>query len=239
MPNLVDILAFGAHPDDVVACAGGTLIKSQRQGYKVGILDLTSGGNSETAGSQTRLDESKISAKTMSVRYLGNLHLPERKLTSIENENIIVKEIRKYKPKIAIIPHWHDRHKSHRDASQLLERAIQTAKYSKILPKLKPHKVKVVLYYMIHYEFDPAFIFDISKVHDKKMKSLYKHKSQFFHKKSKGVYTKKLLDPDFIEAWIARSRWYGYISGFKYGEAFDMRRSPGLDNLSCLKNLYR
>lgn len=236
----LDILAFGAHPDDVDACAGGMLAKSAKEGMTTGIVDLTAGDNSETAGGQDRIRESLKSAKVLGVIVRDNLNWPDKNIyVTNENEDKLVKIIRKYKPDTVVIPYWNDRHKGHRDASVLLERAIQTAKYSKILPKIKPHKVKIILYYMIHYEFEPNFIFDISETHEQKIKALNCHKSQQFKKDSKGNYTKDYLDPDFMEAWIARSRWYGYISGVKYGEAYAMRRPTGIKSLKSLTNLYR
>lgn len=235
----LDILAFGAHPDDVEACAGGTLCVSVKQGKKVGIIDLTAGENAETGEGDLRVKESHESAKVLGVVTRKNLHLPERNFVTLENENLVIKEVRLYKPDIVMIPYWQDRHKGHRDASVLLERAIQDAKYSKIIPELNAHKVKVVLYYMIHYEFEPNFIFDISETQSQKMKALMCHRSQMFKKDKNAKFTKELIDPDFIDAWVARSQWYGYVAGVKYGEPFAMRRPTGIKNLSVLTNLYR
>ncbi len=235
----LDILAFGAHPDDVEACAGGMLAKSIRQGLKAGIIDLTAGDNSETADGKTRIKESLKSAKVLGVHLRKNLSWPDGNISGEEKEIELVKIIRQLKPEIAVIPYWEDRHKSHRDASFILERAIQTAKYSKIMPDLPPHKVKIVLYYMLHYEFSPTFIFDISDTQELKMKALKCHKSQLFIKSKSGKFTNRYIDPDFMEAWIARSRWYGYIAGVKYGEPYAMRRPVGLKSLNSLTNLYR
>lgn len=236
----LDVLAFGAHPDDVDACAGGLVAKSVKQGLKVGIIDLTVGDNSENGSGSIRAQEAQEAAKILELSVRENLNMSERGLEpSVKNENLIVQKIRQYRPDVVVIPHWHDRHRGHRDASILIERAIQSAKYSKILPELKAHKVKIVLFYMIHYEFEPNFIFDISDTHQTKMRALYCHKSQLFSKDKKGNYTKKLLDPDFMEAWISRSRWLGYISGVKYGEAYAMRRPTGINSLNSLTNLFR
>lgn len=234
----LDILAFGAHPDDVDACAGGTIIASAKQGKKVGIIDLTAGEDNEQTTGEVRLKEAENSAKILGLKMRKNLKLPERDIYSKETENILVKEIRLYRPEVIIAPYWKDRHKGHRDTSLVLERAIQLAKYSKILPDSKPHKVKLVVYYMIHYEFKPTFIFNISENFDTKIKALYCHKSQLFIKKSRGHYTNKLIDPNFIEAWNARSRWLGYTIGEKYGEGFAMKRQPGINNLHSLTNRY-
>ena len=235
----LDILAFGAHPDDVEACVGGTIICSIKQGLTVGIIDLTAGENSETGEGSLRIKEAQDSAKVMGVKIRENFKLSERNFVTLENENLIIHCIRKYKPDTVIIPHWHDKHKGHRDASNLIERAVQDAKYTKILPKIPAHKVKKIIFYMIHYEFKPAFIFDISQVQKQKMKALFCHKSQLFKKNKNGRFSNKLLDTDFIEAWVARSRWYGYVVGVKYGEAFDMRRPTGLKSISDLTNQYR
>ncbi len=236
----LDILAFGAHPDDVEACAGGTISALSKQGKKIGIIDLTQGDNSETAAGNTRLSEAQESAKIMGVIVRENLNMPDRELVpTANNEDRIIEIIRKYRPNTVIVPHWHDRHRAHRDASILIERAIQSAKYHKIIPHILPHKISLVLYYMIHYEFEPSFIFDISSTQVTKMKALYCHKSQLFKKDSDGNYTKELLDPDFMEAWVARSRWLGYISGAKYGEAFATRRPLGLSSLEEVTNKFR
>ncbi len=236
----VNILAFGAHPDDVDACAGGLIAASVKDGLKVGIIDLTSGDNSNTADGKTRIKESLQSAKILGVNLRKNLEWEDRNIeASNKNEEEIAKIIREHKPEIVIIPYWEDRHKAHRDASALVERAVQTAKYSKILPEIEAHKVNTVLYYMIHYEFNPNFIFDISETRNIKMKALRCHKSQLFDKKANGKYSNHYLDVDFMEAWDARSRWYGYISGVKYGEAYAMKRPTGIKSLKSLTNLYR
>lgn len=235
----LDILALGAHPDDVDACAGGTLIASINQGMKVGIVDLTAGDNAETGSGSIRIKEAQDSANIMGVQIRENLELPERNFVSTDTEDRIVSVIRKYQPETIIMPHWHDRHKGHRDASVVIERAVQLAKYSKVNPSSKAHKVKKILYYMIHYEFEPSFIFDISQYQDQKMAALMAHKSQMLKQNQEGAYLQELNDAEFIEAWNARSRWYGYISGVKFGEAFQMRRPTGINNLNALTNLFR
>jgi N-acetylglucosamine malate deacetylase 1 len=238
--NKLDILAFGAHPDDVDACAGGMISKCVQQGMKVGIVDLTAGDNSETADGATRIIESQRSAKILGVTFRKNLKWADRSIKiSDKNEEEIAKVIRICQPRIVLLPYWEDRHKGHRDTSLLVERAVQTAKYSKILPNINAHKVQIVIYYMIHYEFEPNFIFDISESFTTKMKALNCHKSQLFTKDKFGRYTKEYADKNFMEAWEARSRWYGYISGVKYGEAYAMRRPIGINNLNSLTNLYR
>ena len=143
----LDILAFGAHPDDVDACAGGLLAKCVKEGLSVGIIDLTSGDNSETANGKLRISESLTSSKILGVKIRKNLRWPDRDIQATNNnEDKLVRIIRKYKPDIAVIPYWEDRHKAHRDTSNLTERAIQSAKYSKIIPRFKAHKVKIILF---------------------------------------------------------------------------------------------
>lgn len=232
----VDVLAFGAHPDDVEACAGGLVSLLSDKGLNVGKIDLTSGDLSNTGNGNIREQEALEASRIMGMSFVDNLGLPDRELDQHpEFVDKLIEKIRTYKPKYLIAPIWDDKHIDHVATSHLVTRAASGAKYEKVLPHLEPHKVEAIYYYIIHHEVEPSFILDISKFHDRKMKALFSHKSQMFLKDSSGKQTDQLIDKGFIEYWEARSRVWGYQIGAEWGEAYVIKGTVGVTDPTNLK----
>src|SRR5690554_4249014 len=103
MVNKVDVLAIGAHPDDVELAAGGTIIKSVQQGKKVAIVDLTQGELGSRGTIETRYYEAKKAAEIMGVSYRENLKLKDG-FFEIEEKSLLklIQAIRKYQPDIVL-----------------------------------------------------------------------------------------------------------------------------------------
>ena len=99
----LDVIAVGAHPDDVEIACGGTLASLADRGYQVGIIDLTDG--EPTPGSpdpETRLEEARKAADVLGARRV-TLDLPNRRLFDcFEARVALAKEFRKYRPRIVI-----------------------------------------------------------------------------------------------------------------------------------------
>src|SRR3954452_19123739 len=100
----LDIMAVGAHPDDVEIACGGTLARLARQGYKVGIVDLTDGEPTPMSpGPDVRLEEARLAAEILGVHVRLNLNLPNRRLfDTFEARVALAKVFRKYRPKLVV-----------------------------------------------------------------------------------------------------------------------------------------
>ncbi|MEM4197065.1 MAG: bacillithiol biosynthesis deacetylase BshB1 [Candidatus Anstonellaceae archaeon] len=230
--SIIDVLAFGAHPDDVEACAAGFLIKAKNQNLTTGIIDLTRGEASNFGTVEEREKEAKKAAKILNLDYRDNLKIPdEHVLVNEENIKKVLIKIRELKPRVVILPYFNDLHPDHANTGIVGKKALFFAKiqkYSKEI-SLPAHQVTLVLYYMLHTEFKPSFILDITEEYPRKLKSIYAHKSQFFKKEKKG-YSKKFHNPDFMEFFEARAKVYGYKIGVKFGEPYLLEGYLGLKN---------
>lgn len=100
----LDVIAVGAHPDDVEIGCGGTLALLAQQGYQVGIIDLTDGEPTpHSPGPEVRLAEAKKAAEVLGVAKRITLELPNRRLfDSFEARVMLAKEFRKYRPRLVI-----------------------------------------------------------------------------------------------------------------------------------------
>src|SRR5258706_5683958 len=184
--NKIDVLAFGAHPDDVEACAAGFLIKAKEEGFTTGIIDLTRGEASNFGSMEERDEEARKAAEILKLDVRLNLDIPDSDIDiSKENLEKVVEVIRKYKPDIIIFPYFEDLHPGHAATGILGEKAAFFAKIQKfsVNVNLPAHQPTLVMFYMLHTEFQPSFILDVSEVYEKKLKAIYAHASQFFQKK--------------------------------------------------------
>lgn len=232
----INVLAFAAHPDDAEACAGGLLLVAKGNGYTTGIVDLTRGEASNFGSVDERDKEAAAASKILQLDLRLNLGVPDSDIeVSYENLSKLVEVIRQYKPDIVVLPYFADLHPAHASVGQLGEKAVFFSKIAKFRADLKlpPHQTKLVLFYMLHTEFQPSFALDISAVYDKKMKAMLAHKSQFFIKKG-GSYTNKFHNQEFVDFFESRAKVYGYKIGVKFAEPYLVNGLIGLSDISNL-----
>ncbi len=225
----LDILAFGAHADDVEIGMGGTIAKYAAVGKKIGICDLTKAELSSNGNVDTRIKEAKTAATILGVDLRETLDLPDRGLFHQEEYiNKIAQVVRKYKPKLVFAPYFQDRHPDHGHCAHLVEEAVFSAAIKKYqTDDTEPHRVNNLYFYMINGFHKPDFVIDISSYMDKKIASLNAYESQF----SKGVQSFQTpLVNGYIEAIEARERLFGKEVGVTYAEGF-MKKSPLVINL--------
>lgn len=210
----VDMIAFGAHPDDVEIGAGGLVAKETALGHKVGIVDLTEGELSTRGTVEIRKQEGLKAAKVLGASWRKNLYIPDGGVQVNQNNiDLVVRLIREYRPTVVLAPYWEDRHPDHVKAAFLIEEAVFKAGLVKYMPEMEPYRPRVVLHYYLNTPGEVSFIVDISDYFSVKWESLQAHHSQFGQS---GVLGAK--DPlSFVES---RNRQYGAQIGRKYGEAF-------------------
>lgn len=218
--NQLDVLAFGAHADDVEIGMAGTLAKLTSEGKRAGICDLTDADLSSNGNVTLRKEEAKKAAEILGIEMRTSLSMPDRGLFLREDYiNQIVEVIRNYKPQIVFAPYFEDRHPDHGNCARLIEEAVFSAgiKKYKTANGTAPHRVKRLYFYMINGFHHPDFTVDISSYIDKKLASLRAYKSQF--EQTEQSFDTPLVN-GYIETVEARERMFGKLVGTLFAEGF-------------------
>lgn len=219
----LDIIAFGAHPDDVELSMGGTIISLIERGFKVGVVDLTQGELSSRGNLEIRKKETEKASKILGINYRENLKMKDGNI-EVKEESIkkVVEVIRKFKPQLVFAPYFRDRHPDHENAAQLIKASVFYSGLKNFVVKnksLEPHRPKKTFYYMQTYPFEPTFIYDISPYFELKMEAVLAFSSQFYNPKSKEPET-FISRPEFLNYLKARAEFFGFQIGKQYGEPF-------------------
>ena len=235
----LDILAFGAHPDDVELGCSGVLIKEVRNGKKVGIIDLTRGELGSRGTAEIRAQEAADAAQIIGCSIRENLELPDGFFEDNNaNRAIVIQAIRKYQPDIIICNAIHDRHPDHGRGSNLLESSAFLSGLIKIETTenniaQKPWRPRLVLHYLQDRWITLDVIVDISDVWEERMESIAAHRSQFFDPGSNEPET-YISSKNFFEAIESRAREIGRPAQFKYAEGFTCSRTIAVKSLGEL-----
>ncbi|WP_408006509.1 bacillithiol biosynthesis deacetylase BshB1 [Pseudalkalibacillus sp. A8] len=231
MTTSLDILAFGAHPDDVEIGMAGTMILHAEKGYKTGICDLTLAELSSNGNVELRQKEAGKAAEMMGLHERINLELPDRGLRLTESYiQKIARTIRIYRPKVVFLPHPVDRHPDHGNCSRLVEEAVFSAGIRKyqVEGELPAHRVDQLYYYFINGYDHPHFSVDITTVYEKKRDCLKAYKSQFM-KSGDGVPTP--LNNGYLDTVEVRDALFGKQSGISHAEGFRSRNPIVINDL--------
>ena len=216
----LDILAFGAHPDDVELFAGGTMAKMAALGYAVGIVDLTRGELSTRGTPSARAKEAREAAAILGVRARENLRLPDGGVTVAPSARLkVIKVLRKYRPKIVLTHYWEDPHPDHVHTSELITEAVHHSGLAKIETGQERHRPPVILYFKLPFDRLPSFVVDVSDYADRRSAAIAAHRSQLYDPNGGGLQT-ILSSPDFLTHVENIHSWYGTMIGKSKGEAF-------------------
>lgn len=235
----LDILVFGAHPDDAELGAGGTIAKEVANGKKVGIIDLTRGELGTRGSAVIRDAEAKAAADVLNISVRENLGFKDGFFINDEPHQMeIIKMIRKYRPQIVLCNAIEDRHIDHGKGSKLVSDACFLSGLLKIETKLdgKPqdHWRPVLVYHYIQWKnITPDFVVDITGYMDKKEAAILAYSSQFHDPDSKEPET-PISSKTFIESVNYRARDMGRLIGKEYAEGFTAERLLAVDSLDCL-----
>ena len=231
----VDILAIGAHPDDVELGCGGTLAKLIADGKTVAVVDLTQGELGTRGTNITRAEEAAESTQIMGYVNRENLQMRDGFLLNNEEHQMkIVKMIRKYQPEILFANSIDDRHPDHAKASKIVSDACFLAGLVKIETKLdgvkqETWRPKQIFNYIQWKHITPDFVFDISKYMDKKIEACLAYKTQFYDPASKEPMT-PIASKDFLESLTYRAQDLGRLSGVDYAEGFTSEKLIAFKN---------
>lgn len=229
----LDILAFGAHPDDVELGCGGTLSKMADQGTSIGIIDLTRGELGTRGNAETRMQEASNAAQIMGVQVRENLYMRDGFFKNNEENKLqIIKKIREYQPDIVICNAPTDRHIDHGRGFELVKEACFLSGLIKIDTQQEPWRPKNIFSYIQWQPLQPDFIVDISGFLDKKIDACMAYKSQFYDPSSKEPET-PISSKNFTNSIAYRAQDYGRIIWKEAGEGFIASAMLGVENLKA------
>lgn len=235
----LDIVAFGAHPDDVELSCGATIAKEISLGKKVGIVDLTRGELGTRGSADLRDVEAANAGKILGISVRENLRFADGFFTNDKTHQLeVIKMIRKYQPEIVFCNAIDDRHIDHPKGSQLVSDAcflsglvkIETEVEGKKQEKWRP---KHVYHYIQWKNIEPHFVVDVTGFIDKKTASILAYSSQFYDPKSKEPET-PITSKNFKESINYRAKELGRLIGVDYAEGFTSERYVGIENLDKL-----
>ena len=235
----LDILAFGAHPDDVELGCSGTIAKEISLGKKVGIIDLTRGELGTRGSVEIRNEEAAAAANILGVSVRENLDMRDGFFVNDEAHQLkIIKMIRKYQPEIVICNAIEDRHIDHGKGSQLVSDACFLSGLMKIETEIngknqKAWRPKLVYHYLQWKNLTPDFVVDITGFNDKRVASILAYSSQFYNPNSNEPET-LIASKNFLESLNYRAQDLGRLIGTDYAEGFTVERYLAVNSLSDL-----
>lgn len=238
----LDILAFGAHPDDVELSCGGTVAAHTAAGKQVGIIDLTAGELGTRGNPQLRQEEAAEAARILGVSVRENLHFADGYFTNDTTHKLaIVATLRTYRPNIVLAPALTDRHPDHGRAAQLVAEACFLSGLAKIITRnteegqaQSPWRPLAVYHYIQDTPQKPDFVVDIGAFIEQKIASIHAYASQFYNPKYQqltGEAPTYISDKTFLERIHARALEMARQTPFTYAEGFIAVRTPGVKNL--------
>lgn len=234
-PYKVDILAIGAHPDDVELGCGGTLAKLIGEGKKIAIVDLTQGELGTRGTTETRYEEAQKAKEILGVHFRENAKIQDGFIENTqENIQKVIQIIRKYQPEIVLSNAIEDRHPDHAKAQKLVSEGCFLSGLIKIETLFDGNsqtawRPKQIFNYIQWKEIPPHFVVDISEVMDIKRKACLAYATQFYNPDSKEPQT-PIATKDFLESITYRAQNLGRLAGCSYAEGFTTEKILGLKN---------
>ena len=235
----LDILAFGAHPDDVELGCGATIAKEVSLGKKVGIVDLTRGELGSRGSANLRDEEAAIAAKILGISVRENLRFADGFFVNDKTHQLqIIKMIRKYQPEIVLCNAVDDRHIDHPKASNLVSDACFLSGLIKIETELEGQQQEKwrpsqVYHYLQWKSSTPDFVVNVSDFMEVKIKAVLAYGSQFYNPRSKEPET-PISSENFTDSVQYRAKDLGRLIGVEFAEGFTAERYVAVENLDKL-----
>ena len=236
----IDVLAFGAHPDDVELGCGATLAKLISNGKSVGIIDLTKGELGTNGTVETRMKEASNAASILGVKFRKNLSFKDAFFENNHTNQIkVIELLRLYQPDIVICNADDDRHIDHPKAARLVSHSCFLSGLKKIQTSVEPETLqsvwrpKLVYHYIQWKDIKPDVIVDVSGFLDKKMEAVKAFSSQFYSPHGSRDLT-PISSQNFLNNIRHRALNFGRLIGVDEAEGFTCERYPAVDNITDL-----
>lgn len=228
---MLDVLVVAPHPDDAELGMAGAILRFKAEGFRVGVLDLTTGEPTPYGSPELRVQETAAATEILGLDWRRNLGLVNRSLEpTLEARRQLAGVFRTMRPKWIFAPYWVDAHPDHVAATQLIEAARFWAKLSKSdLPGEPFFPSRIYYYFCVHLRqvVAPSFVLDITPYWEQKLAAIRCYESQFI--------TGRPTDPPtFLDRQRDVAAYWGDMIGVRYAEPFATREPLGLSSLKSL-----
>ncbi len=215
-----ELLAIGAHPDDVELGAGGSLLLAKAAGHKTAICHLTKGEMGTRGTVEQRALEARAAAEALGVDDLTILGLPDGRVTAdVEAKDRLIRLFRRLRPRIVLAPYWEDLHPDHAASGELVRQVRFLSGLERWETGQEPWRPEAVLFYMSHNPVAPSIVVDISEHFDAKKKAAACYRSQF-HREESAERRTFISGENFWDWWEGRALYWGHFIGVRYGEPY-------------------
>jgi bacillithiol biosynthesis deacetylase BshB1 len=223
----LDVLAIGAHPDDVELSCGGTLLKLAALGYRVGIMDMARGELGTRGTAELRAKEAEAAARVLNLAVRDNLELPDGHIWLNEESRVkMARKIRKYRPRVILTHFWEDPHPDHVHTCQIVREAAHVsglAKYDRD-PGQERYRPSAIAHFMFPRTVVPSFVVDITDYAEQKSQAIACYRSQLYDPESREPET-AISAEGFLRRLESRQRFYGSLIAVEHAEAFVVREA--------------
>ena len=218
---MLDVLAIGAHPDDVELGMGGTMLRFADAGLACGVLDLTRGERGSRGTAEQRAEEARRATELMALRVRETLEFPDTELVAgVDVRHAIVEAIRRHRPRIVLAPFPGDLHPDHAAAGTAAREAFYPSGMKNLAAAGVPYRPRALYHYFMHDERETDVVVDVGPVWERRLELARCFGSQLHRATADGDDFPTLISrPDFLERIEARARTWGRRAGVELGEA--------------------
>lgn len=232
----LDVLAIGAHPDDVELACGGTLARLAAAGKRVGIVHLTRGEAGTRGTPEERAGEATAAAEALGCVAMRILDCGDAGLRhGPAEEEALIELLRLLRPEVVLAPPPVDRHPDHGRAHRLV---VDAAFYAGVARRgggrghAGPHRPAALFTYMQHDGFEPSFVVDVGPYWETKLAALACYRSQLHQPGAeRREPPTKVASREFALAVEGRARHFGQAIGVELGEPFASRTPLAVHDL--------
>jgi bacillithiol biosynthesis deacetylase BshB1 len=217
---MLDVLAFGAHPDDVELGAGGMMLRFSDAGMRCAVVDLTRGERGSRGTAATRAEEARVSGELMGLAAREALEFPDTQLRpTLELRRAVIEAIRRHRPRIVLAPLPGDLHPDHDAAGQAVRDAFYPSGMKNAEADGEPYRPRALFHYFMHDERPTDIVVDVTDVWERRL-DLARCFSSQLHRGETGAddFPTLISRPDFLLRIEARSRAWGRRAGVEFGE---------------------
>ena len=232
-----DLVAFGAHPDDVELSAGGTIARAVAAGRRVALVDLTRGELGTRGSAELRAVEAAEAARVLGIAHREQCGLPDGLFGDDEDAlGRVVEAIRRLRPAVVLANAREDRHPDHGRGAALVERACFLAGLPRFQPGQAPWRPRLVLHYVQDRFRVPTIVFDITGFEQTKYAAIAAYSSQFYAPEvsDSALPATPISSPEFLENLRGKDAVMGRYIGVRSGEGFESSRPLGVTGFDAL-----